>query len=108
MVCAVLSPLGLHTALAQDTTAVRADSVPIVDSVAAVDSLRAQDSTAVLSGSRGAVLPVLEAEVPPGPLPPGSRYSFTRDSILWAGGLTLADLLARIPGAYVLRAGFVG
>lgn len=47
------------------------------------------------------------AEVPPGPLPAGTRYVFTRDSLLWSGGYSLADLLARIPGAYVARAGFL-
>lgn len=46
-------------------------------------------------------------EVPAGPLPAGTRYVFTRDSLLWSGGYTLADLLARIPGAYVARAGFL-
>ncbi len=32
----------------------------------------------------------------------------TRDSIDWAGALTLSDLLARVPGSYVLRTGGVG
>lgn len=83
-------------ARAQDTARVRPDSAAVQDS-AAVDSL-----------IRGVVLPLPEPEVPLGPLPPGSRYRFTRDSILWSGGLTLADLLGRIPGVYVLRAGFIG
>lgn len=82
---------------AQDTARVRPDSVVPVQDSAAADSL-----------IRGIVLPLPEAEVPLGPLTPGSRYTFTRDSILWSGGLTLADLLGRIPGVYVLRAGFVG
>jgi hypothetical protein len=67
-----------------------------------------QDTAAADSVIRGVRLPVPESAVPPGPLPPGTRYTFTRDSILWSGGLTLADLLARIPGVYILRAGFVG
>jgi hypothetical protein len=33
---------------------------------------------------------------------------FTRDSILWSDAATLSDLLARIPGVYVARAGFLG
>jgi hypothetical protein len=32
---------------------------------------------------------------------------FDRDSILWSNAATLSDLLARIPGVYVARAGFV-
>ena len=47
-------------------------------------------------------------EVPPGPLPVGSRYVFTRDSILWSTSQTLADLLGAVPGVYVARAGFLG
>jgi hypothetical protein len=57
--------------------------------------------------SRG-LLPTAQAEVPPGPLPPGSRYVFTRDSITWSTAQTLADLLSAIPGVYVARAGFLG
>ena len=76
---------------------------PKADTTAAV-----QDTAVVDSLIRGVRLPVPNPAVPQGPLPPGSRYTFTRDSILWSGGLTLADLLTRIPGVYVLRAGFVG
>jgi hypothetical protein len=47
-------------------------------------------------------------ETPPGPLPPGSRLVFTRDSLLWVSGFTLADLLAEVPGVFVARTGFVG
>jgi len=36
------------------------------------------------------------------------RYTFTRDSVRWSDALTLADLLATIPGVYVARSGFVG
>ncbi len=57
--------------------------------------------------SRG-ILPTVQAEVPPGPLPPGSRYVFTRDSITWSTAQTLADLLSAIPGVYVARGGFLG
>jgi hypothetical protein len=121
MVCAVLSFGGPRTVIAQDTTQVRVDSLVVSDSATVTDSLgampdslpaldsaAAQDSLELQVGLRGNTLPIPELEVPPGPLPHGSRYSFTRDSILWSGGLTLADLLAQVPGAYVLRAGFVG
>ena len=49
-----------------------------------------------------------EPEVPVGPLPPGSRYRFTRDSMIWTSSFTLSDLLRVIPGVYVARAGFFG
>lgn len=54
------------------------------------------------------VLPIPPLELPPGPLSPGSRLVFTRDSILWTNGYTLADLLLEVPGTYVARTGFVG
>ncbi len=49
-----------------------------------------------------------EAETPVGPLPPGSRYRFTRESMIWTSSLTLSDLLTVIPGVYIARAGFFG
>ncbi len=54
------------------------------------------------------VIPIGEPSVPAGPLPPGTRYTFNSDSILWVRGLTLSDLLASIPGVYIARAGFLG
>ena len=57
--------------------------------------------------SRGLVPGIPEA-VRPGPLPPGSRVTFTRDSMPWSTGQTLSDLLSGIPGVYVARAGFLG
>ncbi len=95
----VAAPLLLTTASrvrAQDTTRVRPDSL--------IPDQQVPDSVPPLPAS----LPMFEPETPVGPLAPGSRYTFTRDSILWAAGLTLADVLAEIPGVYVLRAGFVG
>jgi len=53
-------------------------------------------------------LPITEAEVPSGPLAPGTRYRFTRTSMIWTSSLTLADLLTAIPGVYVARGGFFG
>ncbi len=55
------------------------------------------------------LVPVVPEQVPPGPLPPGSRYTFTRDSMPWSSAQTLADLLgAAIPGVYLARGGFLG
>lgn len=53
-------------------------------------------------------LPMMPDEVPPGPLSPGTRYTFTRDSVFWSGAMTLSDLLTNIPGVYVARGGFLG
>lgn len=47
-------------------------------------------------------------EIAPGPLSPGARIVFSRDSIVWTNGYTLADLLIEVPGTYVARTGFVG
>ncbi|MDH3458011.1 MAG: TonB-dependent receptor [Gemmatimonadota bacterium] len=81
----------------QDTVRAPTDST-VVDSLATTDA----------EIPRVTVLPIGDPEVPIGPLTPGTRYSFTRDSLLWSGAVTLADLLTRIPGVYVARAGFVG
>ncbi|MBI1966682.1 MAG: TonB-dependent receptor plug domain-containing protein [Gemmatimonadetes bacterium] len=54
------------------------------------------------------LLPLFPAAVPPGPLPAGTRYTFTADSLVFSNIVTLSDLLAHIPGVYVARAGFVG
>jgi hypothetical protein len=40
--------------------------------------------------------------------PAGSRTVFTRDSIDWATAQSVAELLARIPGVYLERAGWIG
>ncbi len=82
-------------AVGQDTAQVRTDSLAVPEQ--APESLPPKT-----------VLPVEAPRTPPGPLPPGSRYTFTRDSILWSSAHTLADLLGAIPGVYVARGGFVG
>jgi len=102
----LVAPLSLLLAVvdpatAQDTTVVRPDSL-----IAEPDS-SAGDSAAVAT-PLSLQVPVAEPEVPSGPLPSRTRYTFTRDSILWAGSLTVADLLKAIPGVYVARAGFLG
>jgi hypothetical protein len=48
-------------------------------------------------------LPVLPSRNPDGPLPAGTRYSFTADSFDFSDTRTLADLLGHIPGVYVAR-----
>lgn len=52
-----------------------------------------------------ATVPAVSA---PGPLPLGTRHVFTADSLRFTGALTLADLLARVPGTFVARGGFYG
>ncbi len=51
---------------------------------------------------------MLEPETPAGPLAPGSRYVFTRDSLIWTSALTVSDLLGSIPGVYIARGGWLG
>ncbi len=53
-------------------------------------------------------LPVFPEPTPAGPLPRGTRYTFTADSFAFSSIQTLADLLARIPGVYVARGGIMG
>lgn len=89
---------------AQDTLVVPPDTTAVAGDSAAPHQADAASDT-VLPPS---VLPTQEEGVPPGPLAPGMRYTFTRDSVLWSDALTLADLLATIPGVYVARSGFVG
>jgi hypothetical protein len=101
----VILPMFTRAAAAQDTTGVRADSaraVPAQDSLAAPDSAATQEAPAPL------VLSTPQPEVPVGPLPPYTRYVFTRDSLLWSSAETLGELLAEIPGVYLTRSGFLG
>lgn len=79
----------------------------VVASAAAPDRAAGQDSVPPVP-PRPLVHPVPPPETPPGPLAPGARLVFTRDSILWSSGYTLADLLVEVPGTYVARTGFVG
>lgn len=66
------------------------------------------DSVPPDSGRVAVVGPMPVAEVAPGPLAPGARLVFSRDSVHWFNGYTLADLLADVPGVYVARTGFAG
>jgi hypothetical protein len=93
--------------LAQDTTMVVVDSTLLpTDSVAVpLDSVPVDT---LPESEPASMQPIPEPAVPPGPLPPGARYTFTRDSIRWMSGVTLADLLVSIPGVYLARTGFLG
>ncbi len=101
---------------AQDTTRAPADTAararllhaPRRDTTARADTGRAAGDTAAHADT----VPVLRLaaprpEVPRGPLAPGERLVFTRDSLLWTSGYSLGDLLAQIPAAYVARGGFI-
>lgn len=93
LLAALGGPLAAGSAGAQDRQAVPDSAV--------ADTARA-DTTG--PPARRFTLP---PAVAPGPLPPGSRVVFARDSLDWFEGYTLADLLGALPGAYVVRAGFV-
>jgi hypothetical protein len=64
-----------------------------------------RDSTAGPTTYWVAVFPAAAA---PGPLAPAARHVFTEDSLRFTGALTLADLLARVPGVFIARGGFYG
>ena len=53
-------------------------------------------------------LPGFAPAVPAGPLPRGERWRFTVDSLVMSNITTLGDLLAHIPGVYVVRGGWFG
>lgn len=89
-----LLPAAGHAVVLQDTTR--------------VDSLNAEAAPRDSSLQRAQILPIVEAETAGGPLAPGTRYRFTRTSMVWTSSLTLADLLTAIPGVYVARGGFFG
>lgn len=55
-----------------------------------------------------ASFPTAPLEVPVTPLPHGTRFVFTRDSLIWTSAMTLADLLTAVPGVYIVRGGFLG
>ena len=68
------------------------DTIPLPDSLSP-DSFRPQ-------------LPPLGA--PPGPLPQAGRIVFDHDQLWFSGALTLGELLARVPGVFLVRAGWFG
>jgi len=88
--------LGLTLAVATPAAA-QVDSAappPVRDTVT-------RDTVAVL-------LPPFVLPIETGPLPHGTRYTFTADSLLFTNARTLSDLLTHIPGVYVARGGWYG
>ncbi len=86
-----------------DTTERAAGPAP-PDSI--IQDTTTRDTTA--RDTTPALLPVFAAPRPPGPLPRGTRYSFTADSFAFSNVQTLSDLLLHIPGVYVARGGIYG
>jgi TonB-dependent receptor-like protein len=70
------------------------------------DTTAAHDTTA--RDTTPALLPPFGSAIVRGPLPRGTRYVFTADSILLSNARTLSDLLSHIPGVYVARGGWYG
>ena len=66
----------------------------------------ARDTTA--RDTTPALLPTFEPAIMSGPLPLGTRYTFTSDSVLLSNARTLSDLLVHIPGVFVARGGWYG
>jgi hypothetical protein len=81
----VRGPADTTPALAQ-----RRDTIPLPDSLSP-DSFRPQ-------------LPPLGP--PPGPLPQAGRFVFGHDALWFSGAVTLGELLERIPGVFLVRAGW--
>lgn len=71
------------------------------------DTTARRDTTAARD-TMPALLPTFAPPIMPGPLPRGTRYTFTTDSILLSSARTLSDLLGHIPGVYVARGGWYG
>lgn len=86
-----------------DTT--RRDTIPF-------DSMtmprRLTDSVQADTTDVDTVRPILPALTPQGPLPQGGRWVFDHDALRYLGALDLAELLAHIPGVFVVRGGWFG
>lgn len=103
--CFVLVGVGAARAAAQDPSL-----PPPIRGVPApprpADTTRRADTTVVEPPTYWK--PTFPTTTAPGPLPYGVRTVFDADSLRFIGALTLADLLARIPGVYIARGGFYG
>lgn len=96
---------------AQVLDSIRADSIR-ADSLRSDSLLRRQANQtqrfleALQSGK--VRVPTLPATAAPGPQSAGGRIVFTADSAEWAMAETLGDLVSLVPGAYLLRTGWLG
>jgi len=89
----------------------RAGAAQVIDSLPGIDPARTADSAEAyrrMQAEANVVVPVMPRLSPDGPLPPLSRVIFPRDTIDASGALTVGDLLARVPGAFLWRGGGVG
>lgn len=87
-----------------DTT--RRDSLPPPDSLALPHRLT--DTIQADTADFDSVRPILPALTPHGPLPRNGRWVFDRDALRFLGALDLAELLAEVPGVFVVRGGWFG
>ena len=94
------SVLALALAVAPAVAAAQVDTTRRGSDTTAADTTQ-RDTTPVL-------LPIVSPAIAPGPLPLGTRYTFTADSQIFSGARTLSDLLSHIPGVYVARGGWYG
>ena len=99
LVCAAALALTAAGAAAQVDSTARSDTTHR-------DSTARRDTT--VRDTTPKYLPIFPEPTPAGPLPRGSRYTFTADSFAFSSVQTLSDLLARIPGVYVARGGIYG
>lgn len=104
MLLAILALASAPLAAQQDTT--RRPVPPAVQDTTHRDSTAKKDTTG--RDTMAVLVPRFAAPVPAGPLPAGTRYTFTADSFAFSNIRTLSDLLAHIPGVYVVRGGFYG
>jgi hypothetical protein len=83
----------------RDTLAVPQDTAP-----PSVDTIRTRPDTAIRRDTIKA--PLARAELPV-TVDAAGRYHWTRDELFTAGGLTLLELLERVPGATGFRSGWI-
>ena len=96
--------------LAATGAAAQVDSTARRDSTGR-DSTARRDTTARDTTARDTTpgyLPVFPEPTLAGPLPRGTRYTFTADSFVLSNVQTLSDLLGHVPGVYVARGGIYG
>ena len=99
MAGAVFHSAGLAQDPPRDTLAVPRDTTP-----PAVDTIRTTPDTVIRRDTVKA--PLARAELPL-TIDGAGRYHWTRDELFVAGGLSLMELLERIPGATSFRSGWI-